>query len=81
MNDKNYFLDKKENVRIIYLSTWLVGLILILCDLIIHRHDDASFAEFFGFYGIYGFLGCVILVLMAKAIRKLVMRSEDYYDR
>jgi hypothetical protein len=33
-----------------------------------------------GFYAIYGFVACVILVLVAKEMRKLVMRDEDYYD-
>ena len=36
--------------------------------------------EWFNFYGFYGFIGCVFLVLMAKELRKLVMRDEDYYD-
>jgi len=34
-----------------------------------------------GFYSLYGFVACVILVLLAKEMRKLVMRDEDYYER
>ena len=33
-----------------------------------------------GFYAFYGFIGCVVLVLLATAMRKVLMRDEDYYD-
>ena len=36
--------------------------------------------NWFGFYGIYGFVACVILVLAAKELRKLVARAEHYYE-
>ena len=29
---------------------------------------------------IYGFVACVLLVLIAKEMRKIVMRNDDYYD-
>jgi hypothetical protein len=29
----------------------------------------------------YGFAACVVLVLLAKQLRKLLKRSEDFYDR
>jgi hypothetical protein len=35
----------------------------------------------FGFYGWFGFVACVALVLIAKQLRRIVMRPEDYYDR
>ena len=31
-------------------------------------------------YGIFGFVACVALVLIAKQLRKVLMRREDYYD-
>jgi hypothetical protein len=45
------------------------------------RHVERSWEGFPGFYAIYGFAGCVFLVLVAKQMRKVVMRDEDYYDR
>ena len=33
------------------------------------------------FYCLYGFAACVILVLLATQLRKILMRPEDYYDR
>jgi hypothetical protein len=32
------------------------------------------------FYAVYGFVACVLLVLIAKEMRKVIMRKEDYYD-
>ena len=33
-----------------------------------------------GFYAVYGFVACVLLVLLAKEMRKVLIRKEDYYD-
>lgn len=78
---KAYWLDKSENVTKLYRGLWVVGLLLVAIDLILHRHEDFSFATLFGFYGVYGFFACVILVLIAKKLRTVLMRDEDYYDR
>ncbi|WP_019530064.1 hypothetical protein [Dasania marina] len=43
--------------------------------------DGSTWQSSWGFYGIYGFTACVILVIAAKGLRKLVMRPEDYYDK
>ncbi|MBI4420386.1 MAG: hypothetical protein HY560_06130 [Gemmatimonadetes bacterium] len=34
-----------------------------------------------GFYGVYGFVSCVLLVVLARGVRRLLKRPEDYYDR
>ena len=35
----------------------------------------------FGFYAFFGFIACVALVLIAKQLRRVLLRREDYYDR
>ena len=45
------------------------------------RHAERSWEGLPGFYAFYGFVGCVFLVLVAKEMRKVVMRDEGYYDR
>jgi len=80
--DKQYWLDRSENVTRLYHGLWVVGVLLFLADAVIHRHEDFAWAAWFGFYALYGFFACVALVLAAKEIlRRLVMRAEDYYDR
>ena len=79
--DKRYWLDDPRNVRRLYLGLWIVGVVLIVLDLVVHRHAEAGFDGWFGFYGVYGFVACVTLILAAKLLRRVLMRPEDYYDR
>jgi len=80
-NEKPRWLDQKENVTKIYRALWAIGIALMGMDLIIHRHAETGFDGWFGFYGFYGFVACVSLVLAAKGLRRILMRSEDYYER
>jgi hypothetical protein len=75
------WLDHGENVTKLYRGLWLLGLVLALADVIVHRHEELSFAGWFAFYAVYGFFACVALVIAAKGLRRLVMRPEDYYER
>ena len=81
MAEKTYWLDRSENVTKLYRGLWAIGIVLLLADLVIHRHEEVGFAALFGFYAFYGFVACVALVLAAKVLRRIVMRPEDYYDR
>lgn len=88
---KQHFFDKPRNVRIVLRSLYAVCAFVFLLDIINlilsavgagHlRHAESSWEGFPGFYAIYGFVACVILVLAAKQLRKVLMRKEDYYDR
>ena len=80
-NGKRYWLDSSENVTKLYRGLWVVGLLLFAADLLVHRHEEFSFAEWLGYYALYGFFACVALVLTAKAMRIVLKRPEDYYDR
>ncbi len=60
---------------------FVLSAILFLVDFFIDRKIHQPAEKVPGFYAIYGFLGCVVLVLVAKQMRKVVMRDEDYYDR
>ena len=77
---KKYWLDERRNVmRLIWVFAGLcVGVLVI--DAGFHRKDEFFWEGWFGFYGFFGFIACVVLVLAAKELRRLVMRREDYYD-
>ena len=75
------WLDHSKNVARLYRGLWVFGGLLVLADLVVHRHAETAFDGRFGFYGLYGFVACVALVLAAKLLRRVVMRREDYYDR
>lgn len=77
--DKKHVFDDPRNVkRVIYALYVVCGLSLLL-DLVIHRHVDHPWEAMVGFYCVYGFVACVVLVLIAKEMRKVIMRGEDYY--
>ncbi|MBC8158509.1 MAG: hypothetical protein H8E94_04170 [Alphaproteobacteria bacterium] len=82
MNDKEkrYLFDNPRNVRLLINALYVVCAVLFGLDFIVHRHIEVSWEGWYGFYAIYGFVGCVALVLLAKEMRKIVMRREDYYD-
>jgi hypothetical protein len=78
---KRYLFDNPRNVRLVVRAlTWTCVLLLGL-DFVVHRHLSHEWEGLFGFYALYGFVACVLLVLLAAEMRKLVMRDEDYYER
>ena len=78
-NNKDW-LDKSENVNKVVYAFYAVCGVALLCDLLYHKHTHFDFEHWFGFSGICGFVGCVGMVLMARLLRVMVMRPEDYYD-
>ena len=78
---KKYWLDDHRNVdKIFYILCGCCGL-LFAADWFYHKHVQMEWEAWYGFYALYGFVACVSLVLIAKELRKILMRKEDYYDR
>ena len=79
--EKKHLFDQQRNVhRLIWIFFALCALLLGL-DLLVQRH--LNFAEgvfpvegWFGFYAIYGFVACVLLVVTATQLRKVLMRPR-----
>ena len=80
-DEKQHFFDKPGNIRKVLLALYAICGVLLLLDVIAHRHLSHSWEWLWGFYPLYGFVGCVVLVLVAKWMRTFLMRDEDYYDR
>lgn len=78
---KKHLFDDPKNVKRVIHALYVVCGVSLLLDLVVHRHVDHPWERLFGFYCLYGFAACVILVLIAKEMRKVLMRSEDYYDK
>jgi hypothetical protein len=85
-SEKRHVFDNPRNIKLVVRGLFACSAALILLDLVIHRHlsfKDGVFETeaWFGYYSVYGFVACVLLVLAAKQMRKILMRAEDYYDR
>lgn len=79
-NQQEYWLDQPKNISTIIWGLVAICIALFFADAFYHKHPYFEIENLFGFYGIYGFFVCVALVLVAKALRNIIMRSEDYYD-
>jgi membrane protein YdbS with pleckstrin-like domain len=78
--ERQHLFDKPENVRRLLRILYLACALLLAADLFVHRHVDHPWESLWGFYAFFGFVACVLLVLLAKQLRKLLKRREDYYD-
>ena len=79
-DEKQYFFDKPENVKRMLNVFYVICGLLVVADFVVHRHIGFAWEKIPAFYAIYGFVACVLLVVLAKELRKAVMRKEDYYD-
>ena len=80
MNQRPGFFDQAKNIRRVLRLLYAICAGVLLLDLFYHRHVIHAWEDLWGFYGLFGFLACVVLVLVAKEMRKVVMRPEEYYD-
>ena len=84
-DERVYIFDKAGNVKRLIVGFCVLCALLLIADLVFHRH--LSFEEgllpaegWFGFYAVYGFVAYTLIVAGSVVLRKVVMRSEDYYD-
>ena len=74
------FLDSPQNRRRIRKYFYISLVLLLALDLLIPKHGHFAWEKAPFFFAVYGFLGCVSLIFIAKVLRFLVKRKEDYYD-
>ena len=79
-DDKKYYLDKPENIHRLLKVFYVICALLFAADFVVHRHTKVALEEFPAFYAIFGFVAFVVLVIGSIALRKLIMRKENYYD-
>lgn len=79
-DEKTYLFDNPRNVTRLLSGFYIICAVLFVADFIIHRHTVHPWEDIPGFYAIYGFVACVLLVVVAKEMRKVLMRKDDYYD-
>lgn len=73
-------LENPAVIRFILRIFYVLCASLFVADFFIDRKVYHSLESFPAFYPAYGFVGCVLLVLIARGMRSLLMRAEDYYD-
>lgn len=79
MNEQPRWLDKPGNVTLLVRVLYVTCALLLAADFFIHRHAHFSVEETIGFYAVVGFAAYCVIVLSAKALRRLLHRDENYY--
>jgi hypothetical protein len=84
MEKKTYLFDKPENrVRVrkyLFISLVVLLVVELILSKSVHGHIHFPWESYYGFYAVYGFVSCVLLVFIAKGMRLILKRKEDYYD-
>ena len=78
--EKQHVFDNPRNVSRLLRFFYAICVVLLVLDLVLHRHVELAWESLAGFYALFGFVACVALVLIAKQMRKVLKRDEDYYD-
>ena len=82
MKDHNndHWLTRPQSVRKLWWGFSTVLALTLLAQLVFPMKGYFKVDGWFGFGAIYGFFCCLIMVLFAKGLGKLLKRPEDYYQ-
>lgn len=80
-DEKKHLFDNPRNVTLLLRVFYVLCVLLFAADFIVHRHIYTELEKVPTFYALYGFVACVVLVIIAKYMRTILMRDEDYYDK
>lgn len=76
----DWFL-RKENMDKVWYALLAVAAALTISEFAYEHHPHFDIEKIPEFFEIFGFLAFVFIVFAGKALRKLIMRDEDYYER
>jgi len=71
--------DNPRNVKILLLFFYFSLAVLLVIDFFIDKHAVFGWEGYPDFFAAYGFISCVLLIYIAKLLRRFVKRGEDYY--
>lgn len=80
-NGRPEFSHRGFNLRRMLWVLYGLCLLLLATDFVYHRHVSHPWEALPGFYALFGLGACVLLAIVARQMRRLLMRPEDYYDR
>ncbi len=72
--------DDPKNVKRLLVVFFGALIVLLVVDFFIHKHADFSWEGVPNFFAAYGFVSCVFLIFIARILRPMIRRDEDYYE-
>ncbi|PKQ08472.1 MAG: hypothetical protein CVT73_07085 [Alphaproteobacteria bacterium HGW-Alphaproteobacteria-12] len=73
-------IDRPQNAMRLFYALAIVCVGLGLADFAYHKHTEFPIEQFPAIYGLFGFTVYVIVIFLAKGLRPIVRRREDYYE-
>lgn len=73
-------VDNPRNVTRIFYVLIAVCVALGLADFLYHKHSYFDVEHYPAIYGIFGFIVYGTVIFIAKGLRLIVSRPEDYYE-
>ena len=71
----------ERNVDLIYGMLIGFAAMLTFSEFLYEHHPHFAIEDIPEFFEIFGFFAFVFIVFAGKALRRLIMRPEDYYER
>jgi len=75
------FLDSAENTKKVRKYFFIILGVLLVIDPFVPKHIELPWEGVPFFYAVYGYAACVSLIFVAKALRFIVKRDKDYYQK
>ena len=72
--------DNPKNVRRLYWAFFVALALVLVAESFVDMHGEFYVAHFYGFYAVFGFISYTMLIFVARILRKILMRKEEYYD-
>ncbi len=73
--------DNPKNVKRLRLIFFILLIVVLAAEFFVEMHGEFAVEHFYGFYAVYGFMAYVFLIFVAKGLRRIIMRKEEYYDQ
>jgi uncharacterized membrane protein len=82
MNDEKqlHWLVRPSTIRKLWIGSSIVLALVVLAQTVIYVKGYFGFDGWFGLGAVYGFFSCLIMVLVAKLLGKVLKRPENYYE-
>ena len=73
------WLVRPASIKLLWRIFWAVLAVTVLLEFVVKVKGYFGIDELFGFGALFGFGSCVLMVVFAKGLGKLLKRDQDYY--
>ena len=73
------WLVRPSSIRLLWRIFWAVLALTVLAQAVAKVKGYFVVDGWYGFGAVFGFLSCLIMVVVAKVLGKVLKRDQDYY--